>query len=94
MRVIIVEDEALLAVQLEDEHDSGHSVVGVAMSAQQALRLAKAERPDLALVDVHLFDGPTGVDVAQRIAANRHTVVIFMTPNVKRLPEGLGPILA
>lgn len=87
LNVLIVEDEALLAAELgylvEEVgcHDIGH-----AMTAAEALSLAAELTPDLALVDVHLRDGPTGVDVARAIADDCGGVALFMTANVKRLP--------
>lgn len=88
MRVLIVEDEVLLAVELEHMlADAGHSVVGHAMEADEAIRLASRHRPDLALVDVHLQDGPTGVETARTIGADCGAVVLFMTANKQRLPE-------
>lgn len=88
LRILIVEDEALLAFQLEDDLiEAGHDVVGCAASARHALRLAAETDPDLALVDIHLADGPTGVDVAQTLAAKPDIAVVFMTANVKRIPE-------
>lgn len=90
LNILIVEDEALLAYQLQDDlTEAGHAVVGCAASAAHALKLAAETRPDLALVDIHLADGPTGVGVAQRLAeANRDTAVLFMTANMKRIPDG------
>ena len=57
------------------------------MSSDEALLLAAELRPDLALVDVHLRDGPTGIDVARKIATDCGGVALFMTANVKRLPD-------
>ena len=68
IQVLIVEDEVLLAVELEHVlEDAGHHVVGHAMEAAEAISLAGQHRPDLALVDVHLQDGPTGVDAARAL---------------------------
>ena len=87
LRVLIVEDERLIAMQLEDDiADAGHEVVGSAMCSKEARRLAERTRPDLSLVDIHLADGPTGVDLVRHIAGP-DTVVVFMTSNVKRIPE-------
>lgn len=84
---MIVEDEALIALQLEDDViTAGHEVVGCAMQSGEAVRLAAATRPDLALVDVHLSDGPTGVDAARAIVRSG-CPVIFLTANAKRIPE-------
>lgn len=54
-RVLIVEDEWLLADQLEDTlRDIGYEVVGPVPSVSGALTLIKSERPDIALLDVSL----------------------------------------
>lgn len=86
--VLIVEDEMLLAIELEHlvEEVGCHSL-GCAMSSDEAVDLAEKFHPDLALVDVHLSDGPTGVDVARKISEDCGGVALFMTANVKRLPE-------
>jgi DNA-binding response OmpR family regulator len=91
LRVLIVEDEALLAMELELlVEEAGHSVVGWATSSAEARRLIQDVEADIAFVDVHLSDGPTGVDVAEFIAANARSVVVFLTANPKRLPENLA----
>ncbi|MBC6981842.1 response regulator [Caulobacter sp. 17J80-11] len=87
MRVLIVEDEVLVAAELAWlVEDLGHDVVGEAATSADALRLAGDTRPDLALVDIHLYDGPTGVEVARRISAESGATVLFMTANQKRVP--------
>ncbi len=87
LEVLIVEDEILLATELGFlVQESGCRDVGHAMSSDEAVKLAADLRPDLALVDVHLRDGPTGVDVARKIVNDCGGVVLFMTANVKRLP--------
>jgi CheY-like chemotaxis protein len=86
--VLIVEDEMLLAIELEYlVEEVGCHALGCAMSADEAVDLAAKLRPDLALIDVHLSDGPTGIDVARRIREDCGGVALFMTANVKRLPE-------
>jgi CheY-like chemotaxis protein len=86
--VLIVEDEVLLATELGFLLDEvGCHPVGHAMSSDEAVAMAADLHPDLALVDVHLRDGPTGVDVARRIHDDCGGVALFMTANIKRLPE-------
>ncbi|WP_425996982.1 response regulator [Caulobacter sp. DWR1-3-2b1] len=86
--VLIVEDEVLLATELEFLLvEAGCCSVGHAMSSDEAMVLAHDLQPDLALVDVHLCDGPTGVNAARRIHEDCGAVALFMTANVKRLPE-------
>ena len=61
MRVLIVEDEALVALELEELLlDEGFEVVGSAANAAQAIDLGRRHRPDLALLDLNLADGLTG----------------------------------
>jgi CheY-like chemotaxis protein len=88
MRVLVVEDEVLLAVELEYLiSSSGAQPVGHAMTSPEAIALAEQLRPDLALVDVHLSDGPTGIEAARRMTDHCGAVVLFITANVKRLPD-------
>ncbi|HYG26054.1 MAG TPA: response regulator [Caulobacteraceae bacterium] len=88
LSVLIVEDEVLLATELEYlVEEAGCRPVGHAMSSDEAVALASQLQPDLALVDVHLQDGPTGVEVARAIAHDCGGVALFMTANVRRLPE-------
>ena len=88
LEVLIVEDEVLLATELEFlVNEVGCRAIGHAMSSDEAYAMASSLKPDLALVDVHLRDGPTGVDVARRIAEDCGGVALFMTANVKRLPD-------
>jgi two-component system, response regulator PdtaR len=88
LRILIVEDEILIALELECLlQDAGHDVVGIAASSAEAIALAEEMRPDLAFVDIDLVDGPTGVDVARRLTDALNVTVLFMTANAKRIPE-------
>lgn len=88
LRILIVEDEILIALELESLlQDAGHEVVGIAASSDEALALGADLRPDLAFVDIHLADGPTGVEAARRLARERGITVLFMTANAKRIPD-------
>ena len=98
LRVMIVEDEMLLAMQLAAQvGDAGHEVVGVASAVTEALDLAEKRKPDLAFVDIELADGPTGVDLVGRLVQASPTVVVFVTGNAKRIPSdfaGAAGVLA
>jgi DNA-binding NarL/FixJ family response regulator len=64
-RILIVEDEFLVAFQLEGAlKDAGYDVVGIASSAEEALRLAEAARPALVLMDIRLMGTRDGIDAA------------------------------
>ena len=88
LRILVVEDEALIALELEFLLDDlGYVTVGIAASSAEAIALGLSTAPDVALVDIHLVDGPTGVDVARALSADPRTTVVFMTANAKRIPD-------
>ena len=87
VKILIVEDEPILATELESIIlEMGHDVVGVAASSQAALQLAATSQPDIALVDIHLSNGPTGASAAREIAEVGNATVLFTTSNPERLP--------
>jgi len=91
LKILIVEDEALLAMELEAlVEEAGHKVVGWATSAEEAKALINTTDAEIAFVDIHLNDGPTGVEVAQYIHQQNHPMVVFMTANAKRIPENFA----
>ncbi len=91
---MIVEDQALLAMELELVlANSGCNVVGCAMDRAGALALAERERPDLALVDINLLDGMTGPLVAQALIKQFGATVVFLTANPEQIPEGFAGAL-
>ncbi|WP_298747589.1 response regulator [uncultured Brevundimonas sp.] len=94
LRVMIVEDQALLAMELELVlGEAGCDVVGCAMDQVSALEIADRQRPDLALIDVNLLDGLTGPRIAQRLVGDYGTAVVFLTANPEQIPEGFAGAL-
>jgi len=78
MRILIVEDEALIAMVLADSLESaGHLVVGPASTMAEALALCEAMPPELALLDFNLADGSNGVDVARALLGRWGVPSIF-----------------
>lgn len=70
MRVVIVEDEVIIAFELEDIlKNLGAEVVGMAMSADEALRLVDAQRPDCVTMDISLKGDRDGISAALEIYA-------------------------
>lgn len=88
LRILIVEDEALLAMQLEMlVEDAGHVVVASAFSAAEAIALAAETRPDVAFVDLQLRGRSSGLDVARAVRDLEGITVVFVTANASALPE-------
>lgn len=70
LRVLIVEDETMVAMLIEDALAlHGHLVIGVADTQARAIEIAEQDRPDLALCDINLADGDSGIDVAAALGA-------------------------
>ena len=81
-RVMIVEDEALVALTLEDVlMEAGYLVCGIADRPTEALEIARALEPDLAIVDVRLADGGDGIVLAELLAAEMPIRMLFATGN-------------
>jgi DNA-binding NarL/FixJ family response regulator len=79
--VLVVEDEYFVALASEDAlAEAGFEVVGVATTAEEAVALAGAERPDVVLMDIRLAGGPRdGVDAAAEILARFGIPSLFAT---------------
>ncbi|QDK77535.1 response regulator [Spirosoma sp. KCTC 42546] len=80
-RVLIVEDELLIADNLEDILlDAGYTVVGIAVSVQEAQDLLADHQPDLVLLDIYLKGGETSLDFARTLRA-QHIPFIYISAN-------------
>ena len=89
-RILIIEDEALVAMELRFVlEDLGHAVVGSVADARSARNLVRETDVDLALVDIHLSDGPTGVDLGRDLALEEGVTVLYMTANPGMVRGGI-----
>lgn len=80
VRVLIVEDEALVSMMLADlVEDAGFVVAGEATKGDQALQLAAEGRPDIAIVDVSLHGRREGVEVGAELARRYGMGLIFIS---------------
>lgn len=78
MNILVVEDEALIAELLVERlEEAGHTVIGPAATARAALDLCQESAPDLAILDISLQDGSSGVEVARELFARWGLVAIF-----------------
>ena len=89
-RILIVEDEALVAMELRFVlEDLGYDVVGTAPDARAARALAMRGGVELALVDIHLSDGATGVGLGQELGQVFGVTVLYMTANPGMVRDGV-----
>ncbi|TPG42381.1 response regulator [Sphingomonas koreensis] len=88
LRILIVEDEALLVMDLEAMiEDAGHVVVGEAASLRDTMALGDVA-PDIAFVDMQLAHGDCGVDVCAYIHRQwACAVIVYVTANPKKIPD-------
>jgi CheY-like chemotaxis protein len=82
LRVLIVEDEFFISLDMQNlVQGLGHTVVGIAVSAADAVRMAQNERPDVALVDIRLIGPRDGIDAAEEILRRFGVPSLFVTAN-------------
>lgn len=92
-KVMIIEDEAIIAMDLESiVAEMGHQVSGVARTEKGALEQFASQTPDLILSDIQLADNSSGIDAVNKILVDNSNIpVIFITAFPERLLTGEGP---
>jgi PAS domain S-box-containing protein len=79
-RILIVEDEGLIALDIERSlQDLGYEVVGRVDSSTDALRCAAANRPDLVLMDVHIKGELDGIETAALLRREHDVAIAYLT---------------
>jgi response regulator NasT len=78
-RVLIVEDDTLVGMGLKAQLERlGHSVVGQASTAPEAMSLYREHKPDIVLLDIRLDDAD-GIDVAGQLLKERRAPMIIIS---------------
>jgi DNA-binding response OmpR family regulator len=78
--LLIVEDEAIVAMELEARMTQlNYRVAGPAATCEEALKLAGAERPDLVLTDIRLAGSRDGIDVAHELRTRYCVPAVFLS---------------
>ena len=92
-RIMIIEDEAIIAMDLEGlVTEMGHTVTGVARTHTGAIELARAEKPDMILADIQLADKSSGIEAVNELLGELGDMpVIFVTAFPERLLTGERP---
>lgn len=87
-RILVVEDEALVAMLIEDAlQDAGFGLIGPARSVAQAIALIVAEAPAAAVLDLNLA-GESSAAVADALAARGIPFVVTTGYGAAGLPPG------
>lgn len=88
-RVLIIEDEPIIAMDIEAHvTDLGHEVVGIAVTRDEAVAMARDHQPGLVLADIQLADDSSGIDAVADILSDIDIPVIFITAFPERLLTG------
>jgi CheY-like chemotaxis protein len=95
VRIVLVEDELLVAMLIEDiVSEAGHEVVATSSTGERAVALAAECRPDLVLMDYRLGGPMTGVEAADLIWTAYGIPSLFISGNASILqanpPAALG----
>jgi len=79
-RVMVVEDEALVGMQIKEGLETrGYAVPVVALSGEEALEKLADTEPDLVVMDIRLRGGMNGVEAARRIRQTFDIPIIYLT---------------
>ncbi len=79
-KIVIVEDEGIIAADLQDRLEkAGYQVPGVASSGGEALELIRSQSPDLVLMDIRLAGDLDGIQVAEKVRNEFDIPVVYLT---------------
>lgn len=80
IRVLIVDDERLVAVGLKDQLEKlGYKVVGTAVTGKEAINITLEKKPNVILMDVVLQGEMDGIEAAEIIHSRVDTPIIYIT---------------
>ena len=85
-RVLIVEDEPLIAYDLKSEIEAdGHEVVGQCGTAKEAVTLCETLQPDLIVMDIGLLGDESGIEAAREVRDRFGIGSIFVSATLDRV---------
>lgn len=82
LRILIAEDEAIIALLLSDVIESlGHNVCQIVATEAEAVGAALTALPDLMIIDARLGDG-SGINAVEAILKSHYIPHLFVTGNI------------
>ena len=82
-RIVVVEDDVFIRLDLTTHlRAAGHTIVGTADNAAEAVRVVGNERPDLVLMDVRLLGERDGIEAATEIWQRFSIRSLFVSANL------------
>ena len=97
IRILIAEDEAIIVQCLKMELElHGYEVCKFVAEGEEAIEIAKEEKPDIILMDIHLSGKMDGIEAARQIVALNDIPIIFMTgfndTNIHKKAQKINPV--
>ena len=97
IRILVVEDDFLIALQTEAAlAEAGFDVIGAATTAEEAIALAREQPPSLAVMDIRLASERDGIDAARELFKELNIRCIFATahddPYTRQRAEPYAPL--
>jgi DNA-binding NarL/FixJ family response regulator len=82
VKILIVEDEAIVAMEIEHRLSMlGYDICDVSSSGEKAIILAETHKPDLVLMDIKLKGNMNGLIAARIIKEKLNIPSVFITAN-------------
>ncbi len=79
-KVLIVEDEPILALELtEDLTRAGYEVLPVLTDGDRVLSVVLQHHPDLILMDIKIYGFRDGIEAAKRIRPHSTTPIVYLS---------------
>ncbi len=80
IKILLAEDEILIAQCLKMELElNGYDVCSFVARGEEAVEIAKVEKPNIILMDIHLSGKMDGIEAAKKINEHKNIPIIFMT---------------
>jgi two-component system, response regulator PdtaR len=88
MKILVVEDEPLLAFALAEELASaGHTILGPAKTVAEGLDTIAADKPELAVLNINLEDGSKGTELAAVLVRRWNIPCLFVSGEMAEARE-------
>ena len=84
LRILIAEDDPLVAVTLTDQLDElGHDVIAVASDGEEAVAMVREDRPDIVILDIKM-PNRDGISAAEEITQEFDLPILMLTAYSER----------
>ncbi len=84
LRILIAEDDPLVAVTLTDQLDElGHDVIAVASDGEEAVTMVREDQPDIVLLDIKM-PNRDGISAAEEISREFDLPILMLTAYSER----------